>query len=350
VNRLRIALALLAVAAHAQTWTPLFDGKTLNGWRVLGGESKFEVRDGTILGTSVPNAQHTFLATERTYGDFILEYEFQIDPDLNSGIQIRSHSDPAYQGGKVYGMQVEIDGDTRTKRFWSGGVFDQTRRGWLADLTQNDAARQAFKPGEWNRTRVEAIGDSIKTWINGVAASDLVDSVDLEGFLALQVHQNRRDTPMHVSFRNLRIQDRGRHTWAPLVKPTTMAGNGPTRRATVGPQGDFTLLLEYRLTAGSAVLSFRGLRLALDTGDVTGPAGLMAHCEPQKGVKPITSGDWKQVTVSFHNGRLVIHTDGVRTVDVRDAASSRAAVALDLSGDANARMEVRRFDLLSSTH
>jgi Domain of Unknown Function (DUF1080) len=303
--------AILFIAssiAYAATppWTPLFDGKTLAGWHVLGGESKFEVRDGVILGASTPNAQHTFLATDKTYGDFVLEYEFLVDPEMNSGVQIRSHTDPAYQGGKVFGLQVEIDSDLKTKRFWSGGIFDQTRRGWLADLTGNDAARYAFKPGEWNRTRVEAMGDSIKTWINGVPAADLVDSVDLDGFIALQVHQNKSATPMHVQFRNLRIQDYGRSRW---------------KSAEALPAGDFAVRFGCK---GACALRFGDLRLE--------------QGEPQKGVKPLASGEWKRMSVSFHHGRLVVHSDGVRIYDLRGVAESR----LDFGGS-----EVEALERLS---
>jgi hypothetical protein len=294
---------LLAPQAHAQNWTPLFDGKTLSGWRVLGGQSKFEVRDGILTGTSAPNSEHTFLVTEHSYGDFILEYEFLVDSEMNSGVQIRSHSDPAYQGGKVFGLQVEIDGDLRTRRFWTGGIFDQTRRGWLADLAQNEPARNAFKPGEWNHTRVVALGDSIRTWINGVPAADLVDSADLEGFIALQVHQNRSPTPVHVAFRNLRLQDFGQSGWRRM-------------RPDQQPAGDFTLRYSPRL---SETLQFRGLRLT-GAGVLSGATGVvLARPTPQPGVKPLASDGAKRMTVSLHEGRLVIHSDGVRIIDIRRA-------------------------------
>lgn len=309
-------LALFGVLpAAAESWRPLFDGKSLAGWRVLGGQSKFEVQDGMIVGTSVPHSEHTFLATEQTYGDFILEYEFLVDAEMNSGVQIRSHTDAAYQGGKVFGLQVEIDGDLRTRRFWSGGIFDQTRRGWLADLSQNEAARNAFKPGEWNHTRVAAIGDSVRTWINGVAAADLVDSVDLEGFIALQVHQNRSQTPYHVRFRNIRMQDLGESVW---------------RRMRPGqqPAGDFTFRLSMR---PSEWVLFRGLRL-VGTGVLHGfPTGaVIARPSPQPGVKALPStGYARRITVSLHEGRLVVHSDGVRIIEVRRPARQDAKISFN---------------------
>lgn len=301
LHRLGLVLCLASAASSGQTWTPLFDGKTLNGWHVLGGASKFETRDGT----SVPNAQHTFLATDKTYGDFILEYEFLVDPELNSGVQIRSHTNEA---GKVYGLQVEIDGDTRTKRFWSGGIFDQTRRGWLADLSKNEPARKAFKPGEWNHTRVEAIGDSIKTWINGVPAADLVDSAELEGFIALQVHQNKSDQPMHVSFRNIRIQNLGRSKWMPMADWGNLGG-------------DFTFRFEVRGKA-SDPLTFENFSLRRN-GDAGIESRGLVVAVPQKDVKPILPGEWKRLTVSYHGRRLVVHVDGVRVQDLRNVYTTK---------------------------
>lgn len=128
-------------------WVTLFDGKTLNGWVQRGGQAKYEVVDGTIQGTSVPNTENSFLCTEKTYGDFVLHVEFRVDPELNSGVQIRSNSLAEYRNGRVHGYQVEID---PSDRGWSGGIYDEARRGWLNSLEQNKRARYAFRPGQWN--------------------------------------------------------------------------------------------------------------------------------------------------------------------------------------------------------
>jgi hypothetical protein len=106
----------------------------------------------------------------------------------------------------VHGYQVEIDPSDRA---YSGGVYDEGRRGvFLADLKDNEPARKAFKQNEWNKFRIECRGDSIKTWINGVAATDFKDSMTATGFIALQVHGvGKNEQPMEVRWRNIRIQD-----------------------------------------------------------------------------------------------------------------------------------------------
>ena len=197
----------------AENWQPLFDGKTLHGWEQKGGAAKYRVENGEVVGTSVPNTGNSFLCTTKNYGDFILELEFKVDPKLNSGVQIRSQcfdepmvvADRKIPAGRVHGYQVEIDPSDRA---WSGGIYDEGRRGWLNDLKNNEAARKAFKPGEWNSFRVECRGDSIKTWLNGVPAADLKDSLTPEGFISLQVHGvGAEKEPREVRWRNIRIEE-----------------------------------------------------------------------------------------------------------------------------------------------
>ena len=186
-------------------FVPLFDGKTLEGWKQLGGKAKYTVEDGAIVGSSVPNTSNSFLCTEKDYGDFVLELEFKVDETLNSGVQVRSHSIPSYKKGQVHGYQVEIDPSARA---WSGGIYDEGRRGWLNDLKDNEPARKAFKHGQWNQFRIECRGDSIKTWINGVPAADLKDPMTNSGFLGLQVHGvGKRVEPLQVRFRNIRLKE-----------------------------------------------------------------------------------------------------------------------------------------------
>ena len=123
-----VAVMLLPTAMQAQKWTNLFDGKTFKGWKQLNGEAKYEIKNGVIIGTTVANTPNSFMTTEKTYGDFILELELKVDNSMNSGIQIRSLSKPEFNNGRVHGYQVEID---PSDRGWSGGIYDEARRGWL---------------------------------------------------------------------------------------------------------------------------------------------------------------------------------------------------------------------------
>lgn len=202
-----IALPLLTVAEEPGKWVDLFNGKNLDGWVQRGGVAKYTVEEGVIVGTTVPKTPNSFLCTDRNYGNFILEVEYKVDPTLNCGVQIRSNSLPDYKDGQVHGYQVEID---PSDRGWSGGIYDEGRRGWLNDLSKNPAARYAFKQNDWNHYRIEAIGDRIRTFVNGVPAADLTDGMTATGFVALQVHGiGNREEAIQVKYRNVRIQDLG---------------------------------------------------------------------------------------------------------------------------------------------
>lgn len=183
----------------------LFNGDDLSGWTQKGGEADYRVEDGVIIGETRSNTPNSFLTTDILYDDFILELEYKVDPSMNSGIQIRSNSTPEYQNGRVHGYQIEIDPSDRA---WSGGIYDEGRRGWLVSLENNQQGQQAFKQDEWNHVRVEAMGDTIKTWLNDVPTSFLIDDKTSEGFIALQVHSigNDDEPGKQIMWKNITIQ------------------------------------------------------------------------------------------------------------------------------------------------
>lgn len=190
---------------HAQ-WHDLFNGKNLKGWKQIGGKATYEVKDNAIAGSAVAGSPNSFLVTEKEYGDFILELEVYLDEDLNSGIQIRSHSDPDYRNGVFHGYQVEID---PSERAFSGGIYDEQRRGWLYPISRNVHAANAFKFGHWNKMHIEAIGNTINTWINGIHCARLADDMTLSGYIGLQVHQieDKSMEGAQIKWRNIRILD-----------------------------------------------------------------------------------------------------------------------------------------------
>ncbi len=196
-------------------WEILFDGESLDNWEQRGGEAEYKIEDNMIIGTTKVGTPNSFLCTKNKYANFILEVEFWVDDELNSGIQIRSNSIEEYKNGRVHGYQIEID---PSERAWSAGIYDEARRGWLYDLKLNEAARNAFKQGEWNKYHIEAIGNSIRTWINGVPAANLVDDMTSNGFIALQVHSHKK-SGLQVQWRNIRILDLGTATeYPPVIK------------------------------------------------------------------------------------------------------------------------------------
>lgn len=223
------AIAVSGRGAAAQEtapggWKPLFDGKTLEGWSVKGGENTFTVEDGCIVGRGVPSdiGINTFLVTDRCYSDFDLKVEFLIEGG-NSGVQFRSRDRLSRFPPRrlVYGYQAEIQPDGGS----TGRIYDEERRGyeggriWLdTDITPGPrlaAAKASFRKGGWNEMRIVCRGPSIKTYLNGLPVVDMEDSLDKSGFIGLQVHFQRRPakgaafTPGVVRFRNIFVRELG---------------------------------------------------------------------------------------------------------------------------------------------
>ena len=369
----------------------LFDGKSLEGWTQRGGKARYEVDDGTILGTAVAKTPNSFLCTDRDYGDFILEYEFLVHPKLNSGVQIRSHSLPDYRKGRVHGYQVEIDPDTDRGRMWTAGIYDEARRGWLNDLADNESARKAFKPKQWNTVRVRAIGDSIKTWLNDVPAADLVDSMTQSGFIGLQVHGigNRAGGPFTVRWRNLRIKDLGRHEWKPIFNGKDLGGWLPLpggewtvrNGAIVGtsPRSerrhgillskdtfkDFTVRCRLRVHSGDSGFYFRAERVPSGVSvhgfqaevDETGETGGLYETggrgwvvQPDADIVQRANhkkGEWSALIVSAHGRRVVVHLNGVKTAELmKDKGRLEGHLGLQLHGGQHMHVEYKHLEML----
>lgn len=194
-----------AVTKEKKGWEQLFNGKNLKGWRVLNGTAEYTVEDGAIVGTTVTGSPNTFLCTEKIFNDFILEFEVWADPSVNSGVQFRSNSLNDYKDGVVHGYQFEIESTTRA---FSGGIYDEGRRGWMYPLTLNENGRKAFVVGKWNSCRIEAIGQTLRTWVNGIQCANLVDDLTASGFIGLQVHSidNESQVGKKIKWKNIRIK------------------------------------------------------------------------------------------------------------------------------------------------
>jgi len=386
-----LALLCTAIPSHClygreAEWKNLFDGETLNGWVRRGGEANYHVENGTIVGTTVPDSPNTFLCTDQDYGDFILELEFKVDPKLNSGIQVRSRSRKHNDRQIVYGYQVEIDPSGRA---WSAGIYDEARRGWLDPLKDNKPAQEAFKQNQWNHYRIEAVGDHIRTWINGIGAADLFDSMTLTGFIGLQVHATAGKQPLRIQWRNIRIKDLGSHLWEPLFDGKTLAGwhqigggtwtieNGVLKGACSKDEprhgllmsnqqyGDFTARLKFKPIKGNSGFYFR----AEPVNEAVGVHGFQAEIDETRHIgglyetagrgwviqptddqikKYFKPGQWNQMTVSAHGRRLVIGVNNHKTAELKDDTGRlRGYLALQLHGGQDMQVSFKDIEILT---
>ncbi len=232
VSLLAAAAFVATLSAPAQAgWVELFNGKNLDGWQEHSGKAKYTVEDGVLVGQSVAGSGNSFLCTTGSFENFELELEYKCDALLNSGVQVRSEVFPevstatidgkAYKfaADRVHGYQCEIDMDAARGRMWSGGIYDEARRGWLfptggekskAGQAFSEQGRKVSKNGEWNKLRIVASGPSIKTWLNGEPRADVTDTVTPRGIIALQVHgvgNNESKVGLKVCFRNIRSRE-----------------------------------------------------------------------------------------------------------------------------------------------
>ncbi|MBI3852280.1 MAG: DUF1080 domain-containing protein [Verrucomicrobia bacterium] len=359
----------------AEELKPIYNGRTLDGWVTRGG-ANFEVEDGMIVGKS-DKGGHGWLCSKQNYGDFILELEVKLESG-NSGVQIRSHINDK---DVMVGYQIEVD---RSARAWSGGLYEQGRRKWLQDLADNGPAGKAFKPDEWNKYRIVCIGDSIKSWVNGVPATDYVDSMDLDGLIALQVHSGKNTK---VRFRNIRLQDLGQHTWERIWDGKTSDGWHPIGRGdwkiadgvingrhaqsekefghlvTDAIYKDFTVRLKYKAVKGNSGLYFR-----IEEKGFSGVSGFQAEIDPEKDAgglyetngrawvsqpKPddvkkwYRANQWNTMTVSAQGRRIVVNVNGFRTAELRDdPGRTEGKLALQLHGGQDVEVYFKDIELL----
>ncbi|MFC7338784.1 DUF1080 domain-containing protein [Haloferula chungangensis] len=185
----------------------LFNGKDLTGWSTRGGKSLFEVKDGVIVGSVVPDTPSTYLCTDRAdFTDFVFTCELKWTVDLNSGVMFRAAVREKGKQEEVFGPQAEMEGVSGDRK-WSGGVYGQSCGGYFYPLwlKEHEAARSALKPDGWNRITVEAKGKVVKTWVNGVPAAHWVDDgTYATGFFGLQVHKAKKG---QVLFRDIRVKE-----------------------------------------------------------------------------------------------------------------------------------------------
>lgn len=173
---------------NAEPWKKLFNGKDFSGWIVSGSNGKAWIEDSAFVCHQVINTpEHTFVRTKKKFTDFILEADCMIEGELHTGFLLRCIETPDTATVSLYGYQVKID---PTSRKWTGGIFDDFGKtwSWWYTLADNEKARNAFKSGEWNHFRIEAIDNNIKVWVNDVPAANLINSKYKRGYIALKIH------------------------------------------------------------------------------------------------------------------------------------------------------------------
>lgn len=202
---------------ESRGYKPLFNGKNLEGWRNPYKHGEAKVVNGEIHLTA---DKKFFLVTDRKFSDFRLSVDIHLpEGQANSGVMFRCHIDPSAKK-IVSGYQAECDGSDRR---WSGGLYDESRRGWIWPsidgrsterfLRHSEESQQAFAESRirnalnrngWNRFVVTCVKDLIRIEVNGVQTVRFRDPMDAEGFIGIQHHGEKGQT---YRFRNLFIKE-----------------------------------------------------------------------------------------------------------------------------------------------
>lgn len=369
-------LTSVLLLAGQEGFTPIFDGKSLDGWAPQGG-GRWSVEDGTILGVT-GDGSYGWLCTKKTYGDFILEFEAKHEANGNSGIQVRSRID---EKGVMIGAQFDLD---RTRPS-SGRLYDEARRLLLQDVPDDPISRKAFKGDDWNLIVIRCEGDRLRSWVNKIPIVDYIDSVDLDGILAFQVHSGK---DVKVRFRNVRIKDLGRRTWKPLLNGKTFEGWHPIGKGdwsiadgvitgrhakaekefghlvTDAIHRDFTVRLQFRSLEGDSGFYFRS-----DEKGALGMAGLQGQIEPKNDVgglydsdgrgwvakpkketvaKAFKPGEWNAMTISAHGTRIALNVNDWRIAELLHDEKGRLEghFGLQLHGGQDLNVQFRAIEIL----
>lgn len=198
-----LALAVAAWQGPSKP-TPLFDGRTFQGWE---GDTKktWRIQDGALVGGSLSETvpRNDFIVTTKSYGDFVLRLKFKLegtDGFINSGVQFRSQRavDPAHE---MVGYQADL-GD----KYW-GSLYDESRRNKVLAAADAAIVAQVLKRNDWNDYEIRAEGRRIRLLLNGRQTVDYTEpdqSIPQTGLIGLQIHGGGKAV---VSFKDITIQE-----------------------------------------------------------------------------------------------------------------------------------------------
>ncbi|MDO4575455.1 MAG: DUF1080 domain-containing protein [Planctomycetia bacterium] len=405
LKNLTLTLLFLAAStgafAQEEGFVSLFDGKTLNGWSIKGGQATYHVEDGTIVGVCTPNTpMNTFLCTDKEYGNFILKLEFKVLQPGNSGVQFRSHARPAGDRQSVFGYQCEIAEYPAMCK-----IYDEGRRGFKhgrvflpSDEKAAEEAFKTYKKGEWNEIEIQCVGPSIRTWFNGVPVTNIFDPVELSGFIGLQIHAGKSGK---MAWRNLRIKDLGKSEWKPFFvkegdtwkvqgcryvlpecwsfdKDGILTGSHDKTEkrdglvVTDANYSDFAARVSYQLFGGNSALYFRAEEVNTSwllrgfQNEIAGNAkdSALWHTAGEPGTpgrgwvatadefieKVRNKEGWNTTCTIAIGDRIVEFLNDFQTIDIVDPKCEKSGkLGLQLHGGADVKMTFKNFEYLEIT-
>ena len=185
------AFGTYPVFSQSTGFLPLFNGKDLDGWTTKG-NFETEIKEGAVYLKASHAFNNAWLLTEKHYRNFILEWEFQTEEGVNSGVLFRYN--PAVDGAlNVLAYEANIDWNPNIQE--PLGTIEHVARAKVLDSLDKAA---------WNQMRVEAVGDHFKSYINGTLVCEGYNRRSQVGVIGLQAPLQKGGV---IGFRNIRIQE-----------------------------------------------------------------------------------------------------------------------------------------------
>jgi len=195
-----LALPVAVYAADEEGFTPLFDGKSFDGWE--GNLATFRIEEGAIVGGSLKERvpRNEFLTTKRAYADFELRLKFKVlGKGANAGVQIRSRR--VLKHHEMIGYQADL-GDG-----WWGCLYDESRRRKVLAGPPREERGKPVNRDAFNDYRIRCEGRRIQLWINGRQTVDYTEpdeSIEQTGLIGLQIHGG---PPSEAWYKDIRIKE-----------------------------------------------------------------------------------------------------------------------------------------------
>jgi len=269
-------------------------------------------------------------------------------------------------------------------RAWTAGIYDEGNRGWLFPLTGHPEAQKAYKKDAWNHLVIEARGPMIKTWLNGVPCADLIDTLEDEGFIALQVHAGKEG---QIRWKNIDLTEYPDSPWSPGWDGKTLQGwnasggghwtveNGAIHGTSTTSEkahghlfsdatfADFAVRFKVKPSKGNSGLYFRageggksgvtGIQVDIDPKENTGGLyeidgrGWLVRPKPEDLAKWLKPNAWNNVSVVAIGDRIVVHLNGQKTAEIRDEKIARAGkLALQLHAGQDVDVWIKDIEVL----
>lgn len=183
---------LPAAPAAEESFTPLFDGRSLDAWAVPQPNPWWRVEAGVLVGENDPQLKGHTLYTKQAYGDFVLEAEVKWEGEIDSGFMLRKPE-----------LQLQIGVSRSLKRDLTGSFYTGGQERY-PEAGQAKGLEEVLKPGAWNTFRLQAQGDLYTVWINGKKVTEYRNPKYKDpGPIGLQIHGGLK---MRVDFRNVRVR------------------------------------------------------------------------------------------------------------------------------------------------